>query len=66
MPDKRNRFAPIVVQQAVSLFPNFRLSLRGVEELLAQRRPKASRQTSRAWMVQFHSKTTANMRRRKL
>lgn len=63
---KRNRFPATVIQHAVRLYFRFTLSLRDVEEMLAQRGIDVSYETIRAWTVKFGSKIAANLRRRKL
>ena len=63
---KRHRFPPSVIQHAVWLYFRFTLSLRDVEEMLAQRGIDVSYETIRAWTVKFGPKIAANLRRRKL
>ena len=47
---KRHRFPPSVIRQAVYLYFRFTLSIRDVEELLAQRGIEASREAVRCWV----------------
>lgn len=63
---KRHRFPATVIQHAVWLYFRFTLSLRDVEEMLAQRGIEVSSETVRAWTLKFGPKIAANLRRRKL
>ena len=63
---KRHRFPATVIQHAVWLYFRFTLSLRDVEEMLAQRGIDVSYETIRAWTVKFGPTIAANLRRRKL
>src|SRR3712207_4888193 len=47
------RFPTVVIQHAVWLYARFTLSLRDVEELLAERGIVVSYETVRAWMARF-------------
>lgn len=62
---KRHRFPATVIQHAVWLYFRFTLSLRDVEEMLAQRGIDVSYETIRAWAVKFGPEIAANLRRRK-
>jgi transposase-like protein len=62
---KRHRFPKEVIQHAVWLYFRFTLSLRDVEEMLAQRGIEVSYETIRCWTLKFGSKIAANLRRRK-
>jgi putative transposase len=62
---KRHRFPATVIQHAVWLYFRFTLSLRDVEEMMAQRGVDVSYETVRAWAVKFGPKIAANLRRRK-
>jgi len=62
---KRHRFPPVVIQHAVWLYFRFTLSLRDVEEMLAQRGIEVSYETIRCWTIKFGAKIAANLRRRK-
>lgn len=50
---KRRRFPPEVIQHAVWLYFRFTLSLRDVEDLLAERGIKVSYETVRCWSRKF-------------
>jgi transposase-like protein len=54
-----------VIQHAVWLYFRFTLSLRDVEEMLAQRGIEVSYETIRCWTIKFGSKIAANLRRPK-
>lgn len=60
---KRHRFAPDVIRYAVWLYFRFTLSVRDVEELLAQRGIEASREAIRCWVIKFGPLIGANLRR---
>jgi transposase-like protein len=62
---KRHRFPPDVIRYAVWLYFRFTLSLRDVEELLAQRGIEASREAVRCWVIKFGPLIAANLRRRR-
>lgn len=62
---KRRRFPPVIIQHAVWLYFRFTLSLRDVEEMLAQRGIDVSYETIRCWVNKFGPKIAANLRRRK-
>ncbi len=47
------RFPPEIIQRAVWLYYRFTLSLRDVEELLAERGIEATHETIRQWGIQF-------------
>lgn len=49
----RHQFPPTVIQHAVWLYLRFQLSLRDVEELLAERGLDVSYETIRRWMMKF-------------
>jgi putative transposase len=61
---KRRRFPPDVIRHAVWLYFRFTLSIRDVEELLAQRGVEVSREAVRCWVNKFGPLTAANLRRR--
>ena len=63
---KRRRFPPDVIRYAVWLCFRFTLSIRDVEELLAQRGIEASREAVRCWLMKFGPLIAANLRRRRL
>jgi transposase-like protein len=52
---KRHRFPAAVIRQAVWLYFRFTLSLRDVEEMLAQRGIEVSYETVRMWTIRFGS-----------
>ena len=62
---KRHRFPPDVIRYAVWLYFRFTLSLRDVEELLAQRGIEVSREAVRCWVIKFGPLIAANLRRRR-
>jgi putative transposase len=62
---KRHRFPPDVIRYAVWLYFRFTLSVRDVEELLAQRDIEASREAIRCWVIKFGPLIAANLRRRR-
>ena len=62
---KRHRFPPDVIRHAVWLYFRFTLSIRDVEELLAQRGVEVSREAVRCWINKFGPLIAANLRRRR-
>ena len=62
---KRHRFPPDVIRYTVWLYFRFTLSLRDVEELLAQRGIEVSREAVRCWVNKFGPLIAANLRRRR-
>jgi transposase-like protein len=62
---KRHRYPPDVIRYAVWLYFRFTLSIRDVEELLAQRAIEASREAVRCWVIKFGPLIAANLRRRR-
>ena len=62
---KRHRFPPAIIQYAVWLYFRLTLSLRDVEEMLAQRGIDVSYETIRCWTIKFGPKIAATLRRRK-
>jgi transposase-like protein len=60
---KRHRFPPAVIRLAVYLYFRFTLSIRDVEEMLAQR---GIRETVRCWVNKFGPMMAASLRRRKM
>ena len=60
---KRHRFPPDVIRYAVWLYFRFTLSIRDVEELLAQRGIEVSREAVRQWVIKFGPLIGANLRR---
>lgn len=59
----RHRFPPDVIRHAVWLYFRFTLSLRDVEELLAQRGVEVSYETIRCWTLKFGRQFAHNLRR---
>ena len=62
---KRYRFAPDVIRYAVWAYFRFTMSLREVEDLLAQRGVEVSYETIRMWTIRFGPLIAANIRRRR-
>ena len=60
---KRHCFAPEVIRQAVWLYFKFTLSLRDVEEILAERCIDVFYETVRCWAEKFGGSIAANIRR---
>ena len=61
---RRHRFPPDVIAHAVWLYLRFPLSLRMVEDLLAERGIIVSHQTIRMWVEKFGRQYAAGIRRR--
>ncbi len=61
---QRHRFPPEVIRHAVWLHFRFTLSLRDVEELLAERGIEVSYETIRCWTLKFGPLIARNLRRR--
>jgi putative transposase len=59
----RHRFPPEVIRHAVWLYLRFTLSLRDVEELLAERGLDISYETVRRWVAKFGTVFASNLRR---
>jgi putative transposase len=62
---KRHRFPGDVIRHAVWLHFRFTLSLRDVEEMLAQRGIDVTYETVRCWVDKFGPQIAANLQRRK-
>ena len=60
---KRHRFPVDVIRHAVWLYFRFTLSLRDVEEMMAQRGIDASYETVRCWTLKFGQAFAQNLRR---
>ncbi len=60
---KRHRFPPSIIRHSIWLYARFTLSLRDVEELLAERGLDVSYETVRRWFLKFGSVAAANLRR---
>lgn len=61
---KRHRFPAEIIAHAVWLFYRFPLSLRNVEDLLAERGIEVSFQTVSEWAVKFGLEFARKLRRR--
>ena len=59
---KRHRFPPEVIIRAVRWYFRYTLSVRDVEELLAERGVLASREAVRCWVNKFGPMVAANLR----
>jgi len=60
---KRHRFPPDVIRYAVWLYFRFALSLRDLEDLLAERGIEVSYETVRCWTRKFGRVFACNLRR---
>jgi putative transposase len=60
------RFPPVIIHQAIWLYLRFTLSLRGVEDLLAERGVAVSYETVRRWVNHFGPMIAADLRKRRL
>ena len=61
---KRHRFPPSVIQYAVWLYYRFNLSIRDVEDLLAERNITVSYESIRLWINKFGPEFTRCLRRK--
>src|SRR3979409_459039 len=59
------RFLPEIIQQAIWLYLRFTLSLRDVEDLLAERGIMVSYETVRRWVNHFGPMVAADLRKRR-
>ena len=59
------RFPPEIIQQAIWLYLRFTLSLRDVEDLLAERGIAVSYETVRRWVKHFGPMIATDLRRRR-
>ena len=59
------RFPPVIIQQAIWLYVRFTLSIRDVEDLLAERGISVSHETVRRWVNHFGPKIAADLRKRR-
>ena len=59
------RFPPEIIQQTIWLYLQFTLSLRDVEDLLAERGILVSYETVRRWVNHFGPMIAADLRRRR-
>jgi len=62
---KRHRFAPDVIRRAVWLYFRFTMSLRDVEDLLAENGVDVTYETIRCWVNKFGPAIAANIRSRR-
>ena len=62
---KRHRFHPDIIRQSVWLYYRFTLSLRDVEDLLAERGIDVTYETVRCWANKFGPAIAANIRKRR-
>jgi len=62
---KRHRFPPDIIRHAVWLYFRFTLSLRDVEEMLAQRGIEVSYETIRCWTIKFGPLIARNLKRKR-
>ena len=62
---KRHRFPGEVIRHAVWLYVRFTLSIRDVEEMMAERGVIVSREAIRSWVNKFGPLIAANLRRRR-
>ena len=60
---KRHRFPPVIIQHAVWLYFRFTMSLRDVEDLLAERGIEVSYETVRCWARKFGPAIARNLKR---
>src|SRR5712671_1394116 len=60
------RFPPEIIHQAIWLYLRFTLSLRDVEDLLAERGVPVSYETVRRWVNHFGPMIAADLRKRRL
>jgi hypothetical protein len=60
------RFPPEIIQQAIWLYLRFTLSLRDLEDLLAERGVEVSYETVRRWVNHFGPMIAADLRKRRL
>ena len=63
---KRHRFPPSIIQYAVWLYYRFNLSIRDVEDLLAERNITVSYESIRLWINKFGPEFTRRLRRKHL
>lgn len=59
---KRHRFPPSIIRHSIWLYARFTLSLRDVEEMLAERGLDVSYETIRRWFIKFGPVIAANLR----
>ena len=61
---KRHRFPPDIISYAVWLYYRFNLSLRDIEDLLAERGISVSREAIRLWCIKFGAIYTRRLKRK--
>ena len=61
---KHHRFPPEIIQHAVWLYYRFNLSVRDIEDLLAERGIAVSYESIRLWCIKFGSEYAKRLRRR--
>ena len=61
---KRHRFPPSIIQYAVWLYYRFNLSIRDVEDLLAERKISVSYEAIRLWDNKFGPKFARRLKRK--
>lgn len=61
---KRHRFPPEIIQHVVWLYHRFNLSIRDIEDLMAERGIKISYESIRLWCIKFGPKYARRLRRR--
>jgi putative transposase len=61
---KRHRFPPSIIQYAVWLYYRFNLSIRDVEDLLAERNINVSYESIRLWVNKFGPEFAYRLKRR--
>ncbi|MBI1393722.1 MAG: IS6 family transposase [Alphaproteobacteria bacterium] len=66
IPFERHRFPPDVIRYAVWLYFRFTLSIRDVEESIAERGIEAMREAIRCRVIKFWPKIAANLKRRRM
>lgn len=62
---KRHRFPPHVIRYAIRLYFRYTLSLRDVEDILAERGISVSYETIRCWTIKFGPQIAANLKLRR-
>lgn len=62
---KRHRFPPSIIRHAIWLYFRFTLSLRDVEEMLAERGISVTYETIRCWCIKFGPQIAQNLRPRR-
>ncbi len=63
---KRHRYPPSIIQRTIWLYFRFSLSLRDVEEMLAERGINISYETIRRWILKFGPSIAAELRSRRV